>query len=153
LVLYRARQGHQRRSGFESEWRLVLQLERECRGYTFVNSEPVNGERKGERYDPRIPKQIFRIASTCRIPGSHWTVGGNLRAQSRTSGNYGSDGRFIKQGGFALVGLMAKYRINDQAEISLVADNVFDRRCYPNNLDMTHYGEPRSVFTSVRYQF
>jgi outer membrane receptor for ferric coprogen and ferric-rhodotorulic acid len=49
---------------------------------------------------------------------------------------------------------MAKYRINDQAEVSITADNVFDKKySYPNVTNSTHYGEPRSVFASVKYQF
>jgi outer membrane receptor for ferric coprogen and ferric-rhodotorulic acid len=49
---------------------------------------------------------------------------------------------------------MAKYQINPQAEISIVANNAFDRKYrYPNNLVATHYGEPRSVFASLKYQF
>jgi outer membrane receptor for ferric coprogen and ferric-rhodotorulic acid len=121
-------------------------------GYTFSNSEYATGEDKGERYLPRVPKQIFRIASTYRIPGSNWTVGGNLRAQSATSQTRGN--LTIKQGGFALVGLMAKYQINAQAEVSITANNVLDRKYrYPNNVTYSHYGEPRSVFASVKYRF
>jgi outer membrane receptor for ferric coprogen and ferric-rhodotorulic acid len=51
-------------------------------GYTYANSEYAEGEDKGERYQTRFPKQIFRVSTTYRIPGSNWTVGGNLRAQS-----------------------------------------------------------------------
>jgi outer membrane receptor for ferric coprogen and ferric-rhodotorulic acid len=123
-------------------------------GYTFANSEYATGEDKGERYQFRVPKQIFRVASTYRIPGSNWTVGGNLRAQSRTAGNRNGAHLLVKQSGFALLGLMAKYQINKQAEISLVANNVFDRRYrYPNNVGANHYGEPRNVFASVKYRF
>jgi outer membrane receptor for ferric coprogen and ferric-rhodotorulic acid len=117
-------------------------------GYTYANSEYATGVDKGERYETRNPKQIFRIASTYRIPGSHWTVGGNLRAQSNTYRTV------VKQSGFALVGLMAKYQINTQAEVSITADNVFDRKYrYPNFVEDSLYGEPRSVFASVKYRF
>jgi outer membrane receptor for ferric coprogen and ferric-rhodotorulic acid len=121
-------------------------------GYTFSNNEYATGENKGDRYEARIPKQIFRVSTTYRIPSSHWTVGGNLRAQSATYNDY--YGAHSKQGGFALFGLMAKYQITPQAEISFIANNVFDRKYrFPNMSDGTHYGEPRSVFASVRYRF
>jgi outer membrane receptor for ferric coprogen and ferric-rhodotorulic acid len=72
-------------------------------------------------------------------------------AQSRTSG---SGGISIKQGGFALLGLMAKYQISQQAEVRITANNVFDRKYrYPDTVLGTHYGEPRSVFASVKYAF
>ena len=49
---------------------------------------------------------------------------------------------------------MAKYQITPQAEISFSANNVFDRRYrYPNAVNYTRYGEPRSVFASLKYRF
>jgi outer membrane receptor for ferric coprogen and ferric-rhodotorulic acid len=121
-------------------------------GYTFVNSEYATGENKGKRYEPRSPRQIFRVATTYKIPGSHWTVGGNLRAQSRTYRALYDVA--IKQSGFVLLGLMAKYQISQQAEVSITANNVFDRKYrYPNVDVYTQYGEPRSVFASVKYWF
>jgi outer membrane receptor for ferric coprogen and ferric-rhodotorulic acid len=122
-------------------------------GYTFSESEYATGENKGDNFAPRIPKHAFRVFTSYRIPGSGWTVGGNLRAQSRTYRNaYGT--ATVKQGGFALLGLMAKYQINQQAEVSITANNVFDRRYrYPNTPEFTHYGEPRSIFASVKYRF
>jgi outer membrane receptor for ferric coprogen and ferric-rhodotorulic acid len=119
-------------------------------GYTFANSEYAAGADKGKRYNPQIPKHVFRVSATYRIPGSGWTVGGNLRAQSRTFSAYSN----VKQSGFALLGLMAKYQITPQAEVSITANNVFDREYrYPNMPNNTHYGEPRSIFASVKYAF
>jgi outer membrane receptor for ferric coprogen and ferric-rhodotorulic acid len=120
-------------------------------GYTYLRSEYGAGEQKGDRYETRIPAHIFRLSSTYRIPGSNWTVGGNLRTQSST---YQVRGVKIEQSGFTLLGLMAKYQINKQAEISITANNVLDRSYrYPNNLSNTQYGEPRSMFASVKYRF
>jgi outer membrane receptor for ferric coprogen and ferric-rhodotorulic acid len=49
---------------------------------------------------------------------------------------------------------MAKYRINDQAEVSITADNVFDKKySYPNVTNSTHYGEPRQLAVNLKYQF
>ena len=57
----------------------------------------------------------------------------------------------IKQDSYALVGLMAKYQINPQAEISATVDNLFDEKyCYPNNSSANHYGEPRRSAVSLR---
>jgi outer membrane receptor for ferric coprogen and ferric-rhodotorulic acid len=120
-------------------------------GYTFVNHEYATGENKGDRADARMPRQLFRVFSTYRIPGSAWTVGGNLHAQSNTFADYGGA---VRQSGYALLGLMAKYQITPQAEINITADNVFDRRyLYPKSVQGSHYGEPRRVFASVRVAF
>jgi outer membrane receptor for ferric coprogen and ferric-rhodotorulic acid len=121
-------------------------------GYTYSKSEYATGEQKGDRYETRTPIHAFRLSTTYRIPGSGWMVGGNLRAQS---GVYQIRGTVnIKQSAYSLLGLMAKYRINDQAELSITADNVLDRRYrYPNMTNGTQYGEPRRVFASVRVVF
>jgi outer membrane receptor for ferric coprogen and ferric-rhodotorulic acid len=50
---------------------------------------------------------------------------------------------------------MAKYRINDHAELSITADNVFDRKySYLNaGANAKFYGEPRNVFANLRVRF
>jgi outer membrane receptor for ferric coprogen and ferric-rhodotorulic acid len=121
-------------------------------GYTYVKSEYATGDEKGDRYLPRNPVHAFRLSTTYRIPGSNWMVGGNLRAQSAVYALHGT--AKIKQSAYSLLGLMAKYRINDQAEVSITADNVFDKRYrYPALTNVTQYGEPRRVFANLKYWF
>jgi outer membrane receptor for ferric coprogen and ferric-rhodotorulic acid len=100
-------------------------------GYTYVKNEYATGEQKGDRANSGSPVHAFRLSTTYRIPGSNWTVGGNLRTQSSIYRDQG-DIR-IKQSAFSLLGLMAKYQINDQAELSITADNVFDKRYFPSS--------------------
>jgi outer membrane receptor for ferric coprogen and ferric-rhodotorulic acid len=121
-------------------------------GYTYLKSEYATGDQKGDRYEPRNPIHAFRLSTVYRIPGSNWTVGGNLSAQSAV---YRLDAPAkVKQSAYSLLGLMAKYRINDQAEVSITADNVFDRRYrYPSLTNMTQYGEPRRLAVNLKYQF
>jgi outer membrane receptor for ferric coprogen and ferric-rhodotorulic acid len=117
-------------------------------GYTYLKSEYATGEQKGDRYETRNPQHAFRLSSTYRIPATNWTVGGSLRAQSETHRTT------IKQSGFSLLDLMARYQINKQAEVSFNATNVFDRRYRSPNLhNGTHYGEPRRFALNVRYFF
>jgi outer membrane receptor for ferric coprogen and ferric-rhodotorulic acid len=121
-------------------------------GYTYVKSEYATGDQKGDRYSSTNPVHAFRLSTTYRVPGSNWTVGGNLRAQSAIY--RGSRPSRIEQSGYSLLGLMAKYRINDQAELSITADNVLDKRYrYPSAVNMTQYGEPRRVFANLKYWF
>lgn len=64
----------------------------------------------------------------------------------------------IEQGGYAIVGLMAKYRINKQAEVGMTVNNLFDHRYYESigsygtNLE-NFYGAPRSVAVNLKYAF
>jgi outer membrane receptor for ferric coprogen and ferric-rhodotorulic acid len=110
---------------------------------------------RGDRYFRWNPIHSFRLSTTYRIPGTGWMVGGNLRAQSRVLGQqFDAIAPKLRQNSYALVGLMAKYQINPQAEISITADNVLDKRYrYPKTEWMTQYGEPRRVFASLRVAF
>ena len=57
----------------------------------------------------------------------------------------------ITQDSHALMGLMAKYQINPQAEIPATVDNLFDEKyCYPNNSSANHYGEPRRSAVNLK---
>jgi outer membrane receptor for ferric coprogen and ferric-rhodotorulic acid len=116
--------------------------------YTYSRSEFATGTQKGDPLDTRIPKHAFRLASSYHIPGSAWTIGGSLRAQSRVyTGN-------IEQETYALVNLMAKYQINEQAEVIANIDNLFDREYwYPNVSNFNQYGEPRRFAIKLKYQF
>jgi outer membrane receptor for ferric coprogen and ferric-rhodotorulic acid len=121
-------------------------------GHTYAKSEYATGDQKGDRYETRNPIHAFRLSTVYRIPGGNWTVSGNLRTQSAVYRLFG--GANIKQSAYSLLGLMAKYRINDQAEVSITADNVFDKRYrYPNATNATHYGEPRRLAVNLKYRF
>ncbi|MDR2678589.1 MAG: TonB-dependent receptor, partial [Zoogloeaceae bacterium] len=121
-------------------------------GYTYVKSKYAEGEEKGDPYNTVVPKHMFRAFTTYHIPGTGWTVGGNVRAQSNS---YSTDNvYYIKQSSYALVGLMAKYQLNSQAEISATVDNLFDKKYwYPNNDLVNHYGEPRRFVVNLKYRF
>ena len=63
-----------------------------------------------------------------------------------------------EQGGYTVVGLMAKYRINKKAEFGITVNNLFDRRYYdsigPSLTTLGNfYGAPRNVLVSLKYDF
>lgn len=125
-------------------------------GYTYVEREYGNGSNKGQAYGTYMPQHILRVHTTYLIPGTDWTIGGNLRSQSRMHSE--GSGFRIEQGGYTVVGLMTKYRINPQAEVSLMVNNLFDHRYYESigsygtNLE-NFYGAPRSVALNLKYAF
>lgn len=130
-------------------------------GYTYVESEYGNGSNRGQAYGTYLPKHILRAHTTYLIPGTNWTIGGNLRTQGNTySTGTGWTGTAydIRQGSFIVIGLMAKYQINKQAELSMVVNNLFDRRYYESigsygtNLE-NFYGAPRNVTVNLKYAF
>jgi outer membrane receptor for ferric coprogen and ferric-rhodotorulic acid len=118
----------------------------------YVKSKYASGEEKGDPYNTQVPKHMFRAFTTYHVPGTGWTVGGSIRTQSNS---YSTDNvYYIEQKRYALVGLMAKYQITSQAEISATVDNLFDKKYwYPNNDWVTHYGEPRRLAVNLKYRF
>ncbi|MBW7903098.1 MAG: TonB-dependent siderophore receptor [Rhodocyclaceae bacterium] len=121
-------------------------------GYTFVESEHANGANKGQPAETRIPRHAYRLFTNYHIPGTKWSVGGSLRAQSSTYRS--GTGWRIEQKSYALVGLTAKYRISEQAEISAVVNNLFDKEYWdPLALNLNYIGVPRNFLVNLRYQF
>jgi outer membrane receptor for ferric coprogen and ferric-rhodotorulic acid len=125
-------------------------------GYTYVQSKYGNGVNKGEPYETWKPRHILRAHTTYRIPKTDWNVGASVRTQSRMYTE--DDDLFIKQGGYTVVGLMAKYRISKQAELGITVNNLFDRRYYESigsygPKQENFYGAPRSFMVNMKYSF
>lgn len=125
--------------------------------YSYVESEYASGSQKGDPYRTSVPKQILRLSTAYRIPDSGWTLGGGFRVQSRFyyTGTSSGVAYRAEQGGFAIVNLMAKYRIDKQTELGVLVDNVFDRRYYASveNIYYVPYGEPRKFTATLKYSF
>lgn len=123
-------------------------------GYTYVHSEHAKGANKGDPYANNMPDHLLRLHTTYRIPATGWTIGGNLRTQSRI---YQKSGSYrVEQGSHTLVGLMAKYQLSRQAEIGMTVDNLFDRKYYEsvgNPWFYTFYGAPRRFAVNLKYGF
>lgn len=52
-------------------------------GYTYVYSKTEEGADKGKTYSTFLPQHVFRAYTTYLIPGTSWTIGGNIRSQSK----------------------------------------------------------------------
>ncbi|KAG1240503.1 hypothetical protein G6F68_017597 [Rhizopus microsporus] len=93
------------------------------------------------------------------LPGAYekWRVGGALRAQSKitTQSLPGSAGYVIKQSPYALVDLVAGYRVNRQLDIQLNVNNLFDRKYYSQVgfYSQGAWGAGRSAMVTMRYQY
>ncbi|GGC12792.1 hypothetical protein GCM10007205_22130 [Oxalicibacterium flavum] len=61
----------------------------------------------------------------------------------------------MEQGGYAVVGLTAKYWLSRQVELTVVVDNLFDRRFYEGleTVYYSNYGEPHGLSASLKYHF
>ncbi|MDR1163655.1 MAG: TonB-dependent siderophore receptor, partial [Candidatus Accumulibacter sp.] len=126
-------------------------------GYTFVDKKikkdatPAN---EGNRADTYLPRHLFKATTMYRLPGGQWRVGGNVYWQNETY--YKSTGFNSRQDSYAVVDLIAGYRISRDVDLQLNINNLFDKTYYQSisssgTMGGNVYGMPRNVLLSVRY--
>lgn len=127
-------------------------------GYTYSQSKYVEGENSGESYNTnKIPAHLLKLSAAYQLPGDleNWTIGGGVRAQSKTY-YQGSNFR-IEQPAYAVVDLMARYKFNEQTEMQVNVNNLFDKEYYSAISSLTSYGNfigaSREVTLSLRHKF
>jgi outer membrane receptor for ferric coprogen and ferric-rhodotorulic acid len=119
-------------------------------GYTQLSIEDPFGA-AARTYTPR---RVLRIAATCRVPGAdRLTLGATLNARSATHRDE-AGGIVVRQPGYALLDLMARYAFSDRLSATLNLDNVTNRR-YVASLywSQGYYGAPRHGSVSLRYAY
>ena len=131
-------------------------------GYTYAHVRNAKGERVyGATLMASQPEHVVRLNTSYRLPGD-WnalTVGGGISWQSAFYGKVwnpvAADYAQVKQNGYALVNLMARYQINKQLSAAVNINNLFDKQYYSGFglFETGFYGEPRSAKVTVRYQF
>ncbi|ENU31763.1 hypothetical protein F991_00532 [Acinetobacter sp. CIP-A165] len=154
---YRAAKGAESK-GFELElsgqitpnWNLTA-------GYSQYEAS----DAKGDDINTELPRKLIQTYTTYQLPNK-WdalSIGGGINWQSDTylvAKNLpaGADPKIV-QGSYALVNLMAKYKINKDFSAQLNINNVFDKDYYgvfPAYGQITH-GAPRNATLTLRYQF
>jgi outer membrane receptor for ferric coprogen and ferric-rhodotorulic acid len=99
-----------------------------------------------------------------RLPGelSKLSIGGGLNWESsnytltsKPDGNGEFEPARLRQGGYSLVSLLAKYDISEQLSAQVNVNNLFDKRYYSQIgfYDQLAFGAPRNVLASLKYQF
>lgn len=135
--------------------------------YTYARSE----DRNDERILPQFPLHIARLYTTYRLPGDRLTIGGGISAQSRIfatgqvpTGAFNPNGTPVTtpgevgQDGYAIVDLLARYRVTDRATLGVNVTNLFDHSYYRNvsfgfGGPGGFYGTPRRVMGNIRIEF
>ena len=108
----------------------------------------------GANFSPHTPKHMLRIWNTYRLAGTGWTFGGGVAAQSALTDKTANPVQHNP--GFTVYSAQVGYRFNDQWNLSLNVNNLFDRHYtaymgYAAN--RWNYGEPRSVALTLRGNF
>lgn len=136
-------------------------------GYTFAEAKyrkDSNADNEGKLFDTKIPRHMFKLSTTYRLPGEldRWRVGASLYKQSSfySEGIHWRDNRAyrIDQEGYTLVDLMLAYQPTEQLDVRLNLNNLFDKT-YFQSVDTGAqersiiYGEPRNLMLSAKYSF
>ncbi len=136
-------------------------------GYTYARTHTIkddaNPQNVNKQFDTDTPEQLFKLTTSYRFQGplEKLRVGGNVSWQSRMYNDVkladGSTYR-LKQGAYAVTDLMAGYKVNQNLDLQLNANNIFDRRYYSaiaNDISYggDSYGNPRSFGVTAKYTF
>jgi len=130
------------------QWELIA-------GYAYTDTKYLKAEAglQGLVFATSTPKHSFKLWNKYRIAEA-WTLGGGL---DMSSGVYASDGtNKWEQGSYTLASAQVGYRINPQWDLSLTANNLFDKKYY-SRLEgwsrQTYFGEPRNMMMTLRGSF
>ncbi|MBA1202836.1 TonB-dependent siderophore receptor [Pseudomonas capeferrum] len=136
-------------------------------GYTYARThttkDDANPENVNQRFDTDMPEHLFKLTTSYRFQGAleKLRVGGNVSWQSRMYNDVDlADGGSyrLEQGGYAITDLMAGYRVNQNLDLQLNANNVFDRKYYSAIANSASYGgdsygNPRNLMLTAKYSF
>ncbi|MGK5057454.1 TonB-dependent siderophore receptor [Janthinobacterium sp. LB2P49] len=131
-------------------------------GYTYTHVRDADGKDVfSTMLQTTQPAHLVRVQGTWRLPASldKVTIGGGINWQSSYYGNIWNPtieaNSRIKQGGYALVNLMARYEISKNVTASVNVNNLLDKKYFTGlGLFQTgFYGEPRNVMFTVRTKF
>lgn len=136
-------------------------------GYTYARTHTIkdaaNPQNVNKQFDTDTPEHLFKLTTSYHFQGplEKLRVGGNVSWQSRMYNDVeladGSTYR-LKQGAYAVTDLMAGYKVNQNLDLQLNANNIFDRRYYSAIAsDVSYggdsYGNPRSFGVTAKYTF
>lgn len=136
-------------------------------GYTYARVHTIkdnaNPQNVNQRFDTDTPEHLFKLSTHYRFQGplEKLRVGGNVSWQSRLYNDIalldGSNYR-LKQGAYAITDLMAGYKVNQNLDLQVNANNIFDRTYYSSisksvSYGSDTYGNPRNLMLTARYSF
>ena len=136
-------------------------------GYTYARVHTIkdanNPQNENQRFDTDMPEHLFKLSTVYRFQGplEKLRVGGNVSWQSRMYNDItlrdGSSYR-LQQGAYALTNLMAGYAVNENLDLQLNANNIFDKKYYSSISDSIDYGgdtygTPRNLMLTAKYSF
>ncbi|WP_439626943.1 TonB-dependent siderophore receptor [Shinella sp.] len=131
-------------------------------GYTFTQAEitkDAGSGAVGSPYASYIPQHMFKLSAMYHLPDAYeqWRVGGSVRWQSKiTSESSAGQANLIVQDPVAIADVVVGYKVNDNFDIQLNVNNVFDTRYYESVMTQNvsnFLGTPRSFLLTAKATF
>ena len=122
-------------------------------GYTFTDTEYVNGTRAGEDFSTYTPEHLFKVTLEKDITSgalAGWSFGTRLVAMT------GFSSRGIAAPGYGVVDLSAARHFDNGTVLRMAVNNVFDKDYYARvgaNTVFNFRGAPRNVTLSLTKRF
>lgn len=124
-------------------------------GYAYVLTDTQKGTTTttGQTFAPETPKHSANLWAKYTFSGGMLdalSLGGGIKAVSSFYSQSGNT-RWV-QDGYAVVNAMAGYAINDNLDLNLTVNNLFDETYYEKMSSgrQFYYGEPRSAMLTLR---
>ncbi len=122
-------------------------------GYTRTALKDSDGNRLTTNYQAEHQVKLFTSWTPAGF--DNLTLGGGLRWQSEIYVENTSNAALQAintQDSYTVVDLLARYRFTEQVSLAVNLNNVFDET-YRVQADRHNYGAPRSLYTTLKYQF
>ncbi len=130
-------------------------------GYTYLHFSRLDSDGRSD------PSHLFKASTTYRLSGmlDRVTLGTGVSAQSNIralsspagipSNGQSRSATEVNWSGYAIWNAMAKYDINDETDVTLNVNNLFDKTYYTRYgfYAGAIYGDPRSMSVTLRTQF
>ena len=112
-------------------------------------------DRSGKRINTDIPADQIKL-TTSYTPDKYWQIGASLNWDSKTWDTPRINDPVIRAAhtnkSHTTVDLMARYRVNDNLQFGINANNIFNSK-YRVSLGYHNYGAPRHIMATLRYEF
>ncbi|MCB8887914.1 ferric-rhodotorulic acid/ferric-coprogen receptor FhuE [Vreelandella malpeensis] len=111
-----------------------------------------------DNFNVNQPRSLFNLFASYTVPQTpELTLGGGLNWSSKLvadnlSTPAGIPTRF-EEGSYTLANLFGRYRFTEDLSLQVNLKNLFDEKYYTNVGGYGVYGEPRSISTTLRYDF
>jgi len=117
-------------------------------------SRNLSQDKNGKNLNTSIPNNTAKLFTTYTLPylDEALTVGGGLRWQSEIYQDGGPNGARFTQDSYALVDLMARYKINENLLVNFNLNNLFNEK-YHLSTTNSYYGAPTNFRVGLKYDW